>query len=399
MQPRLASNVRVMGVSSMLATFGNTLWFYFLPVYYASEFGATSTQISTIYAVWLAVGALGSTPAGALADLFGRKRIIVLSSFVSAAAILILAFSHNFLVSSIALPISGLGSSFFLVSNTLIAESVETGKRATAFGTFSAMSGIAASFSPLIGGITISKDGYAPLFFIGAALTLVAAVVRTVYLKETLRSSKENRHEDRNFNRYLKAAKEILQNRTLLVLVIVYSIYNLFVQQSSFITPLYASKALGYDAITSGILFSVLLAVVAVSKIPFGLLSDKIGRKRIVIVSWTAETVVVYLFVFATSFPIAVLGIGLWMLFGAMDSPAINAWVAEATDPKTRGLSMGVFYTITFLPTVPALVVSGYLFSIRPQFPFFANSIISLVALILLIVLSRQKETKTANLL
>lgn len=102
-----------MGLSSMVATFGNMLWFYFLPTYYSNEFSATPTEISLIYAVWLAVGALGSTPAGALADIFGRKNVIVLSSFVSSLSVFILALSHSFLVSAIALPISGLGSSFF----------------------------------------------------------------------------------------------------------------------------------------------------------------------------------------------------------------------------------------------------------------------------------------------
>src|SRR5579872_2220073 len=153
-----------MGLSSMLATFGNTLWFYFLPVYYANQFLASPYQISVIYAAWIAVSAIGSSPAGALADRFGRKKIIVLSSFISTASIFIFAFSQNFLLSAIALPISGLGSSFFLVSNTLIAESVRAEKRASAFGSFSALSTFAASFSPIIGGFTISKNGYFPLF-------------------------------------------------------------------------------------------------------------------------------------------------------------------------------------------------------------------------------------------
>jgi len=187
-----------MGFSSMLATFGNMLWFYFLPIYYAREFSASPTEISLIYAVWLTVGALGSVPAGALADLFGRKLIIVISGFVSAASIFIFAFSHNFLLSALALPVCGLGSSFYMVSNTLIAESVETGKRGTAFRYFSSTSGLVAALSPLIGGITISKEGYVPLFLVGGILTLFAALFRTAYLRETFsRTTRKNRCKDR----------------------------------------------------------------------------------------------------------------------------------------------------------------------------------------------------------
>ncbi len=330
LQQKLGRNVFVMGLSSMIATFGNMLWFYFLPIYYASRFSASPTEISLIYAAWLAVGALGSTPAGALADIFGRKIVIVVSGFISAISIFILAFSQSFLLSAIALPISGLGSSFYLVSNTLIAESVEAGKRGSAFGYFSSMASFVAAFSPLIGGLTISNSGYLPLFLAGGCLTLVAAFFRTAYLTETSQKTESPRQKF-NLATYVSTTHGILQNRSLLILVAAYSLYNLFVQQSSFITPLYASKVLGYDAITSGLLFSVLLAVVALSKIFFGRLSDKMGRKNIIVTSWIGESVVVYLFVFANSVPIAVLGIGLWMLFGVMDYPG-NQRVARRID-------------------------------------------------------------------
>lgn len=202
------------------------------------------------------------------------------------------------------------------MSNTLIAESVGTRTRASAFGYFSSLSSVAAAFSPLIGGVTIALNGYLPLFLMGGALTLFAAVFRAAFLQETLKTSPSEPREGINIGKYLSAARGIFQNRSLIVLITAYSIYNLFVQQSSFITPLYASKALGYGTITSGLLFSVLLAAVAVSKIYFGRLSDKYGRKRIVITSWIGESLSVYLFVFANSLPIAVLGMGLWMLFG-----------------------------------------------------------------------------------
>ena len=383
-----------MGTSSMIATFGNMLWFYFLPIFYSDKFRATAAQIGLVYAAWLAIGALGSAPAGALADAFGRKPIIILSSAISAVSIFIFAFSGEFWLSAFALPVSGLGSAFFMVSNTLVAESVQKNKRGTAFGTFSSLSAIAGAFSPLLGGITITDNGFFRLFAIGGILTLVALAVRVLFVKETLPKNARSSFEMADTGRYISAAKSIFQGKVLLILLIAYSLYNLFADQNSFITPLYATQYLGYGMITTGILFSALLAIVAVSRFFFGKLSDAIGRRKTIILSWIGESAFVYVFVFAISPAMAILGISLWMLFGVMDSPAINAWVAEISDPSSRGLTMGVFYTITFLPTVPALVAAGYLFQVSPRLPFYLNSAVSVVALLLLLLSSTKRSFK-----
>ncbi len=379
-----------MGLSSMVATFGNMLWFYFLPVYYTEAYHASPIEISGIYSVWLAIAALGSAPAGVLADAYGRKNIIILSSLISAAATYLFAFSNSFLLAAIALPIAGLGSSFFRVANTLVAESAETSRRGRAFGTYSMLSNIAAAFSPILGGLTISNHGYFVLFVVGGSLTLVAVVLRIVYLKETLPGSARTSLSFGNMSSSFGGVRQMVHNRTLSALILVYSMYNILADQNSFITPLYARRVLDFDPVTLGLLFSVLLAVVAIFRLPFGRMSDKIGRRKTVLVSWLGEISVVYIFVFSPrSMPeVAIIGIAFWMLFGVMDGPAVNAWVAEASDQKSRGLSMGMFYSITLLPTIPALILSGLLFSLLPQLPFYANSAIGLVALIMLLALT-----------
>ena len=170
--------------------------------------------------------------------------------------------------------------------------------------------------------------------------------------------------------------------------------YNLFADQNSFVPPLYAKEVLGFDPFGLGVLFHS-GTVVCRGGIKVSIRKAVRQNRTKEELSSSAGLVrysVVYVFVFATSPSIAVIGIALWMLFGVMDSPAINAWVAEASPSKSRGLSMGVFYTITFIPTIPALLVSGYLFSIKPQLPFYANSLMGLVALILLIGFTRNKQ-------
>ena len=391
-----------MGFTSMLANFGNFLWFYFLPVYYMEFFNATPFQITTIFAIWSAIAALGSGPAGYLADIIGRKNVVVISGVISAAAIFIFAFSNNFLLSALALPVLGLGSSFFKVSNTLLAESVETSKRGTAFGTYEALSSLAIAISPLIGGLTISKNGYFPLFILGASFTLLAALGRQFLLVETMQSSipTVSHVTKEKAGSYLKRFGFIFKSKALFALVLTYGMYNLFADQDSPVTTLYAKNILGFDVTSLSVLFFAILVVVSISRFGFGRLSDKIGRKRTVILSWIGESSIVYIFVFSPrGMPaIALLGMTLWMLFGVMDGPAINAWVAELSpDPKTRGFTMGLFYSATIIPTAFTLSISGYLYSILPQLPFYVNSVLGVFAIALLLGLKEPEALQQLN--
>jgi MFS family permease len=91
---------------------------------------------------------------------------------------------------------------------------------------------------------------------------------------------------------------------------------------------------------------------------------------------------------------IASLGIALWTIFGVMDGPAVNAWIADRADPQGRGLSMGVFYTASLLLSLPGVVLTGILYAIKPQLPFYANSALGFVWLLLLFYLNRTKQKR-----
>ena len=166
----------------MVATFGNYLWFFFLPLYYESRFGASPLQLSVVYGAWLLAVGVGIAPAGALADIIGRKPVIVTSGLITSSAAFILAFSNNFVLAAFALPLTGFGSSFLQMSYVMVGESVESGRRGVAYGTYQTFANIMAAFSPFAGGLTIFRSAsYFQVFVIGGSLTLVATVLRALF--------------------------------------------------------------------------------------------------------------------------------------------------------------------------------------------------------------------------
>ena len=394
---RLERNVLVLGLSSMVATFGAYTWTYFLPLYFSHDFGSPAAVIGLVYTAWLLMIGVGAAPAGALADKYGRKIIVVLAGIISSLGVFLLAFSHSFVLSAIAFPLTGLGTSFLSVQNVMVAESVDAKKRGSAFGNFLTLTYVLRSISPLIGGVLLTNNQtyFFPLFLFGGAMALLATTVRAVFAHETLPTSEREIAPKTGDKRtsYLHNLSQVFNNRILLTLMLVYSLYNLFIDQGSYILPLYGQYQLSLNPETLGILFAVITAVSGFAPLYFGRMADRIGRRRTVIISWIGESLAIFIFVFAPlgDLSIAILGVAVWSMFGVMDGPAVNAWLADATDAKGRGLSMGSFYSAALLVAVPFFSVAGFLYEIDPKYPFYANSILGICALIALISLTRPK--------
>ncbi len=394
----LERNVVVLGMSSMVATFGAYTWVSFLPLYYSRNFNASAPVVGLIYTAWLLAIGLGAAPAGALADIYGRKIVVTMAGIISSVGVFILAFSHIFILAAIAFPITGVGTSFLSISNAMVAESVNPKKRGSAFGKFQMLTYILPSLSPIIGGIALfnSSSNYFPLFLLGGSLVLVATLIRAVFARETLRTSEKDEKREAEFKKpssYFRNIARVFNNRVLLTLMLVYSFYNLIIDQGSYILPLYGQNQLGLNYELLGYMFGIIALISALTRLPFGKLSDEIGMRTTIIISWIGESSTIFIFVFAPrgDLPVALLGIAVWSVFGVMDGPAVNAWLANATDAKARGISMGSFYSASFLVAVPFASLAGFLYYADAKFPFYVNSLIGVSALVLLLVLTKSK--------
>jgi MFS transporter, OFA family, oxalate/formate antiporter len=390
----LERNVVVLGSTSMVATFGNYTWSFFLPLYFSTIFGATPVLISVLYTGWYGMIALSSTLGGFLSDKYGRRPVVGAAGFISAGGVSLLAISHYFILSALGFIVTGIGTGLLQTSYVIVAESVEKERRGTAMGTFQLFTYLTAGLSPIIGGVTLagSNNDFFPLFIFGAILAFVAASARALLIRETLHV--RLREPDEKPPSLLKNLNQVFGDRTLVGIVIAYALYNLFLNQQSFIVPLYTRNALNLNYVSMGGIFAVFVIISAISRLPFGKLSDKIGRVQTIAISWVGESLFVFVFVFAPkgNADIAALGIGLWTIFGVMDGPAVNAWIADRADPKSRGLSMGIFSTASLLLSLPGVLFAGILFAISPQLPFYANSALGLGCLGFLLVLNRYKS-------
>ena len=158
----------------------------------AQERGLGVSEVLWMLMAFNLVYALLSTPAGALSDRFGRKRLIVAGWIVYAAIYLgfALAESGRHVV---ALTIC-YGAYYGLVTGTakaLVADLVPAPLHGTAFGTYNATLGLIDLPASLIAGLLWQGigpwQGFGPSapFFFGAATALAAALLLAAFVRES----------------------------------------------------------------------------------------------------------------------------------------------------------------------------------------------------------------------
>lgn len=106
---------------------------------------------------------------------------------------------------------------------------------------------------------------------------------------------------------------------------------------------------------------------------------------------WAGEMVLMVAFAYSAGYVASLALFSVWVAFGAMDGPAIQALLGRVTKMENRGASIGTFDTLPMLLSVPAQVVSGVLFTLSPQLPFLANLAFSLGALILFLSFAKAR--------
>jgi MFS family permease len=136
------------------------------------------------------------------------------------------------------------------------------------------------------------------------------------------------------------------------------------------------------------VLFNLTYALVA---IPAGMLSDRLGRKRVIIVGWTIYGLVYLGFALSTSVW------HIWLLFacygiyyGIVEGVA-KAFVADLVPADRRGTAYGYFQGVVGLTLLPASILAGWLWDmVSPATPFYLGAGLALLAMLGLLTLVRE---------
>ncbi len=154
------------------------------------------------------------------------------------------------------------------------------------------------------------------------------------------------------------------------------------------------SMNLGY-ALSSVILMYMLFNLAtSLTSTYFGSLSDRVGRKNMLVAGYLLYTVVYSAFGLITH-QTNVLLWGFWLLYAvyyAMTEGVEKAFVSSSSTPESKATVLGFYHTIIGIGLLPASIIAGFLFSLHPSAPFLFGGSMSLAATVILFFSVREQK-------
>ena len=172
-------------VVNFIDRLGTSLLMPFFALYMTKRFNVGMETVGALFAVWTSSSFIGSFPGGALTDRLGRKGMIILGLVATSLSHLALGLVNTLTLFFIFGFIAGIFTDVASPAyQAIVADLLPEHKRPQGYGILRVAFNLSAALGPAIGGF-IATRSYLILFIIGAAISLVAAVLVFFILPET----------------------------------------------------------------------------------------------------------------------------------------------------------------------------------------------------------------------
>jgi MFS family permease len=365
-----------------------------LPLIAREIFGLTA--FSAVLSFVLAFGvtkALSNLAAGALSDRYGRKPVLVAGWLFGLPVPLLLIWAPEWgwiLIANVLLGINqGLAWSSTVIMKI---DLVGPARRGLAMGLNEAAGYGAVALTALATGFIAEQAGLRPApFFLGLAFAGLGLGVSVLFVRETKGHVALETSIGPDLPWRTVVARATFGDPSLSAASQAGLVNNLNDGMAWGLLPIfYASHGLAVGEI--GILAAAYPAVWGLGQIGTGALSDRIGRKTLIVGGMLLQAAALGVIAAASSFGVWLLAAGLLGLGTAMVYPTLLAAVADVATPSWRGAAVGVYRLWRDLGFAAGAIVAGVLAD-RAGMPFAIGAIAALTAASGLVVLVRMRET------
>ncbi len=368
--------------------------FYLLLPIIGNELGLSFSQIGLIMTCQYIAGAVANVPGGVLVDTVGRKGLLMgLSLFWVGFPYLLMSFTHSYLMLLGCVALVGVGNSLWHPTAIPTLARRFPDRKGLVLSLHGMGGNAGDAVAPLVVGALLAVLSWRQVVVLNVIPGLVVSLLLLVFLG-TLRVGSKNGATPRvdeapgqTLAEYASGLRALLRNRSLVLLSTSGAFRSM--TQNALLTflPLFLARELHYaPLVVGGAMFALQIAGLVASPVA-GHLSDRMGRRSVMMTSMAMTAVVLVFMALAgksTAFVyfIAVLGFFLYAI-----RPVIQAWLLEVTPKNMGGSSIGVLFGAQSLGAAIAPLLGGLIadrWGLSATFYFLAGTIVCANLFILL---------------
>lgn len=375
----VVSNIVLIGMVSLLIDMSTEMVYPIVPLFLTATLGASPAIVGIIEGIAESIASILKVFSGYIGDKYKNKKVLTFIGYAASAIYkILLLLAGSWIGVLIARIIDRTGKGIRTAPrDALIAQSSEKDKLGGSYGLHKMLDMAGSSVGAFIAFIIVTIGLKYRVAFMWSIIPAILGIMIIPFIKED--KSKKQKSEKLTF-------KNLNLSLKLKLYLAVIFIFNLGNSSNTFL--LLKAQNLGFSSPYVMLLYLVFNVSTSLLAIPSGKLSDKFGRRLILVSGYVIYGLVYLGFAVLSSKTVIFLLFIFYGAYTAFISGAERAFVAEVSPDKYKGTVLGIYGMMQGIGLLLASIIAGAMWvHISPDAPFWFGGVLGLTSAALIAVI------------
>ncbi|WP_079913532.1 MFS transporter [Paenibacillus sp. 32352] len=357
-------NLFVLWIGTFLVSMAYSVSIPFMSIFLQEDLGVHNhleAWTGVIFASTFLASSLIAPFWGSLADKYGRKPMMLRAGICLAIAYFLYYIVQNPYELILVRIMEGLLAGYIPSAIALVATNTPEKHIGYALGIISTSSATASILGPLLGGVVSHLIGPRDTFFVAGVMVLIAFVIAILWVKEPSFNKTDAKRSSIANDLKVAASNKPLMSALLIVFITSTSIMILEPLLTIYVLKLGSSQSSA--SLNAGIIFSAVGIATLIAAPRWGKLGTKLGYEKVLFIGLLGGGIGNLLQIAFHN----LIGFGslrfVYGLFFAAVYPALNAFIAQMTDPGFRSRAFSLNQSANQMGLLLGPLIGGFLAS------------------------------------